>query len=87
MRWFMWALGVAYVFTVGYGLHQFQLMSVSVSLWVGGVGSVLWTLIFGVLQRVSPPLSWRALVWNGINLILLNLLLAFYATDTSKYLN
>lgn len=87
MRWFMWALGVAYFFTWAYGLHQFQLVGLTYALW-GSLGiSVLWTLFCVVLHRRLSAVSWRALVWNGVNLIFLNLLLAFYATDTSKYLN
>ncbi len=87
MRWFMWALGVVYGFTFMYGLHQFQLINSGGLLGAALGFGVLWSLLFVILRRFLPALSWRALVWNGVNLTLLYLLLAFYATDTSKYLN
>lgn len=87
MRWFMWALGVVYLFTLSYGLHQFQLISVGLALSAAAWASGGWTVLCVGLRRWFPVLSWSALVWNGCNLIALNLLLWFYTTDVSKYLN
>ena len=87
MRWHMMGLTAAYFYTLGYGLSQLGLIQTpALPLWLMAAGAVLGGLGV-VLSRGLGTLSKAAVVWAWVNVALLQLLLFFYAPDTSKYLN